>query len=333
MKRRWAHTICLCLCGADLLAAGGCGAGARVAATGSTTLDGVPSQAPVDPIVNTAAMAVPDGLEIRWWVVRDDPAAIIGALTPYLNQPSEVDAATIARLRNAGLRLVAVPIAELPALRARLPIAGRIDRRWVGQATDWIEGVAGATLAANTPVRIANERIDLTGGRLRLLARAWTEPVQTPPRLRIDLAVQQEPTRPIGRGAETRPVRLRRDVDEGFIFGSSLVEFSADGQFFFLLVPDAPERAWKGVHEAAPNSSGAHEEDARDTSGGDSSEPAQWKPEPTVNPEQVSGPPAPAVASLGEALLIQSPDPGGARRIRAIVVLVPRLAGPRTLLP
>ncbi len=301
--------------------AGGCGSAIKPAATAEPT-----SRSSVAPIISPAVLAEPDGLEIRQWTVRFDPDALAAALAPYLEAPPITDAVTEQRLRETGLRLVVAPIEAVESLRARMPLTGRIDRRWVGQAPDWTEIYAGERFAAGTPVRVGDERLILGEGQLRMLLRTWTE-LDTEPRLRIDIAVQHEPPRgPMTLSTAVAP-RRRGVVEEGLIFRSSVAELILDGSSVALLIPASPEEDWFHT-EAEP-------EDAGDDSpvADDSPEPAAWLPQPEAPAEFLSGPPAPNTPTLGEALMLTTDRAAAAPRSRAVIVLIPRVAGRAGILP
>ena len=296
---------------------------------------------PADPIISAGSLGTPDGLELRWWVVRDEMDLILTALAPYLDRSVPADASTVERLRAMGLRLVAVPLTDLLPLRSSLPIIGRIDRRWIGQPTDWTSVIDGAPVTAGAPVRFAEERLALPAGRLRLLARSWTEISATHENLRLDLVIQhvpaQRPARAIGFGdAAARP----RDAAEGLVFSASLAELSIPPDTMLLLIPDAPEEEWTGGEPSAEPTEEEHPSraetgvDAHPAVGADVDEGAgEWSAEPVIDEAFLQGPPAPDVPTPGEALLMTHADGTGARRLRAVVAFVPRVARRRTLLP
>lgn len=304
-----------------VVVAGGCGSAIKPAATAEPT-----ARSSAAPIISPAVLAEPDGLEIRQWSVRFDPDVLAAALAPHLDNPPIADAVTEQRLRQAGLRMVVAPIEAVESLRARMPLTGRIDRRWVGQAPDWTEIYAGERFAAGTPVRIGDERLILGEGRLRMLLRAWSE-IDSEPGLRIDLAIQHEPPRgPMTLSTVAAP-RRRGVVEEGLIFRSSVAELMLDGSSVVLLIPASPEEDWLRTETES--------EDAGDDSpvADDSPEPADWLPQPKAAAEFLPGPPAPDTPTLGEALMLTTDRGASAPRSRAVIVLIPRVAGRAGILP
>lgn len=278
------------------------------------------------PIISPAVLAEPDGLEIRQWAVRFDREALIAAISPYLDAAPITDPRTEKRLRDSGLRVIAVPIGLIESVRARMPLVGRIDRRWVGQAPEWTEAYAGERFGPGAPFRLGDERLILGEGRLRLIFRAWTEP-DPRPRLRLDLALQHEPPRgPTALHSNAAP-RRRGIVEEGLIFSSSVAELVLDGASVLLLIPDAPEHDWHNTEsESEPEA-----DDAPDPE--DSLEPADWLPQPEPTADPLPGPPAPDTPTLGEALMVNTGSVGSAPRSRAVIVLIPRIAGRAGILP
>lgn len=365
-----AYAAMLALCG--VMCAAGCGVtggtprspvsltgGAPDAARRSMPHEGGSSPPElVDPIISPSVLSEPMGLELRSWIVRDDMAAVRAALAPYLHQPLPVDAVTEERLRRSGLRLIAVPIADLLSLRSRLPILGRIDRRWVGQAPDWVEGVAGTRFAAGRTVREADELIRLGAGELRLLLRTWVEPQVGQPLMRMDLAIQHvEASQHNSQRSMLMLTTPRSLLAEGQVFRVSFAELVADGAMFFVLVPESPGANWiepdnaaaAGDSQASGGGSAVMREEAPHMNisdaplgamqtgydegvAGEPIEPMLWQPNPLVMESQVQGPPALEIPTLGETLLIEQGS-AGSRAMRAIVVLVPRLAGDSRLLP
>jgi len=298
-----------------------------VSAPAPTARGPVPPTA--EPIVSAGALGAPDGLEVRWWVVREDADAVRSVLAPYLDRPVPADGQTLERLRRAGFRLVEIPLADLGAVRAALPIVGRIDRRWIGQAPDWIDAADGPLRPDSAPVRVGGERLDLPAGRLRLMVRAWSEVgAET---LRLDLAVQHIRADRAPRAiALDEPARRRRPADEGLMFRASTAELALNPGALLLLIPAAPEFEW-APEDDEPAA------DAPDTPAdkppGDPLDPVEWTPQPDVDESAVQGPPAPTAPALGEALLIAQGSGADQPRYRAVVALIPRLTRPRTLLP
>lgn len=307
--------------------------GAGCAGSGASPVQDIAANAPpVDPIINAAAFGEPEGLEIRWWIVRDDTDALTRGLRPYLNQSLPIDDETSERLRACGFRLVAVPMDDLLGLRSRLPLVGRIDRRWVGQTAAWVEGVSGPRFAHGRTVRLGHERLSIPPGALRLLTRAWKEPGVPEGRLRIDFALQHvdaatlDPQRSVLEFTAARSI-----VDEGLIFTSTLAELSASASFFYLLVPESPERDWRIDDDEESDDSEADEPAASDDE--PVAEPLPWSPEATVEEALVQGPPAAGIPTLGELMLMQAPDPMTGRSLRAVIVIVPRVQAGDPMLP
>lgn len=285
--------------------------------------------APIDPLISAAAFGEPEGLEIRWWILRHDSELIVSTLEPYLNQPLPVDDATTQRLRECGLRLVAIPMADLTGLRTRLPLVGRIDRRWIGQTASWVEGVSGPRFRGSRTVRLGMERLSLPSGVLRLLTRVWKDPGVSAGRLRIDLAIQHVDAATLDPHQSALEFgSAGGPLVEGMIFSSTLTEMIAGETYFYLLVPELPEREW------APEDDDEDEQaDASSSPNDDWDEPAPWSPEPIVEETLVQGPPAAGLPTLGELMLMQPEDPVTGRLLRAVIVLVPRVREGQSLLP
>ncbi len=293
-----------------------------------------PTSASIDHIISAAAFGEPEGLEIRWWIVRDSTEAIAAALEPYLHQPLPISSAMSEQLRESGLRLVAIPTSDLLGLRSRLPLVGRIDRRWVGQTVAWTEGVTGPTFRGSRTIRIGFERLTISSGALRLLMRVWKDPGASTAQLRLDFAVQH--LEAAAQNSQRSMLELsagRNALDDGILFSSTLTEMSIGDAYCYLLVPEAPEREWTFVTEDEDGDEDAAAEEEATTSDGEPKEPASWSPEPEVESTLVQGPPAAGTPTLGELMLMQPVDPVTGRQLRAVIVLVPRVHDPQSLLP
>lgn len=258
-----------------------------------------------DDILSPAVVGGDDGLELRWWVVADQGDAVARALAPYLAQPSPIDADLSEEWREHGLRLVRVPLADVPGLRRAMPVLGRVDRQWLGQIPRWTELLQGDRIGASTGLLVGGTRIALPDGRMRLLARAWTAPTASGPRLRVDLTVQHAPVAPT-RGALGDIGRIAPE-EGGDIFENLTVNAAFEPGYAYLIVPEDPARVWT---TAGAISSGR---------------PIGWG--------EVAGPPAPPMPTPGEALLTALSSRLGDRPMRAVVMLVPRTPERFSLLP
>ena len=303
------------------------GCAPRAASTAGSFDSASAPEALLDPIISPSALREQVGIELRWWAMRDDPDAIKRAVGPYLDRPSPLDAAATEHLAKAGLRVVALPMKDLLSVRSQLPIVGRIDRRWVGLSPAWVEGVTGPTFDDGRTVQVAGELIRLRAGELRLAVRAFTEPTVDGASLRFDLAVQHVDAQHLEgkRTALDVPTVRRTIMDAGQVFGTTIAQFTADGDSFYLLLSDDPD--WVRQRSNEKKKSDENEKSPEPT------EPEQWSPAPMVGAGQVEGPPTPALPTLGEALLSSPASADGKRSWRAIVAIVPRVGGASRLLP
>jgi hypothetical protein len=257
-----------------------------------------------------AVRGAQNGLELRWWVLDNQPERVARELWPYLNQPSPIDPITAMHWRENGLRLIAIPLADVTSLKNRLPMLGRIDRHWLGQAPRWTRLLDGEPLL--NPVSREGQRLQLPAGRMRLLGRAWTVPGLTAkPMMRLDLAFQFEDDQsrrdPFSRGLSAQPTSL---LQHGEIFDDLTVHVELQEGWAYLLVPEDPANEWDARGLAVPENQ------------------YDWG--------EVFGPPAPPVPTLGEALLTTLGAPSRQlprRDYRAVVLLIPRVPEVYRLLP
>ena len=287
------------------------------------------SGAGASPVVRGAE----DGLEVWWWIVSDsrvvppaplssletqpvgpeapssDPAppprlevldlksSIAEILSTYEPGAAPTDEAARGRCHTAGLRLIAVPIDDLSVIESRLRLVGAVQRQWLGEPAEWTDVARGPAFTAPRVVDDGRGRLDLPPGALRLMIRAWIVP---------DWAGSPE-----GPGAamrvELRPdhVHTGRERFPGYARDPSPVADALDALRWNLIlrpgeacviVPESPETRWD-----------------------------QPVPQPGSPSTGGVGPTPPALATVGEAMLSVDREAGPPRRVRAVIVLIPRL--------
>jgi hypothetical protein len=231
-----------------------------------------------------------NGLEVRRWVVGDDPEVIAAAFARYrVGEP--LDADRVAALRRDGLRFVRVRAPQLNDLLDELGPAPVEVVAWHGQVLTWRElqvrniGPEGVTLAAGGRAH----RLD--AGRLRLMARSWTVPMEQGPYLNLELLPEYAPPP----GPSLRRLLGAQDL-HGRLFPTARVETLLEPGYAYILLGEAPQRRWPSADAGAAPA------------------PAAPGPQTTV------GPGAASPSSLGELLLIGDEPP-----TRALLVFVPRI--------
>lgn len=263
----------------------------------------------ISPVIRGAE----NGLEMHWWIVEGSPELLREAVGGYVGAPCGVPDATRDELALSGLRLVRVPLSELAALREALPVRGRTDRKWLGQAPWWVEALRGA-LTGETFALQHGRLISLPSGRLRVLARAWTAPG---PVMRADVAIQHLPrlTELLPNLAPGDAARSLEPQKQGPVFEETLMSLEMDEGYAYLLVCDSPDARWPGEEPVIDPLT------------------ATYAP-PVPMDEGVCGPPTTALPSLGERLLRRAATPlTNERSMTAVVVLAPRLPERYALLP
>lgn len=296
--RMLAPLAAACLCGAVL---SGCAWWKRPAPVAMT-----PDQLD-DDILSPAVLGGDDGLELRWWVVAEQHDEVARALAPYLAQPLAIDGALADVWRVHGLRMIRVPLADIPGLRRAMPVLGRVDRQWLGQIPRWTELLQGDRVDATTGLLVGGARMPMPDGRMRLLARAWTAPTAHGARLRVDMTLQHAPTARDALLEDFASMGRRSAEERGSVFTELTANMTLDPGYAYLIVPEDPARAW--------------------TSAGALSNRA-WR-----GWGEIAGPPAPLLPTPGEALLTSLSSRLGDTPLRAIVMLVPRTPERYSLLP
>lgn len=169
-------------------------------------------------------IAASNGLELRKWVVRDEPGVIAAALREFgestwvdplassddftgsfrsttddgstsgeaLSFDSFRPEVPVARLRRNGLLLTRVPEDRLDALLERMGGSLTDLRVWHGQAPDWRETARRGIRGTSAIIVDGRARV-FRDGALRGLLRSWTLPMEDTALLQIEFAVQFEP--------------------------------------------------------------------------------------------------------------------------------------------
>lgn len=259
--------------------------------------------------------ATPSGLETMTWVISDTTGEVGRALAAYAAVPTPAKAEQTRVWRAGGLRIVAVPEADLQRLRSSLSLTGPQQQRWNGELSTWTPILAGPAWEGERQLSIATgatlrerEPVSLATGRMRLLARAYVMPTLSgealESRLKIELVPQHEEPDGSARALQ-RQLRGGGDAEQrGMVFKRMTLEFVARPGECYLITADAPEMEWT-----------ADTERSSDTPG----------PEMTLE-GRVDAPP-----TLGEAMLTSAAD-DGTLRARVILVLIPRAPDTFTLI-
>lgn len=242
-----------------------------------------------------------NGLEIRWWVVDDRNRTLGSILSNYEERPVGDSEDLRANWAANGLRIVSVPSGDLDRLRSVLPLIGAVHKRWLGQVPSWTEAIRGPDQPGPLRVLLDNGLIKLPAGSMRLLVRGWTAPMLTDeaglgPVLHLELVPQHKETgRQLDRFTSGANLSERLQIeDEGQLFSRLLAELNIRGDEAYLIVWEEPGVEWS----RASNRAGEQDE---------------------------LGPPAPAVATIGEMVLTGLREKDKPETIKAIVVLVPRV--------
>jgi hypothetical protein len=247
---------------------------------------------------------VENGLEIRRWVVPEDPDNLlrIGEALAQIARPSPLPPATIDLLRRNGLRLVAIPFDRLDALAAQLdPLALNLTE-WHGQIVQWRAlhersvGADGRVVAIDGRVR----RFD--NGRFQLLARSWPVSMEDGAYLHLDLVPFFERAR--AQRAELLP---RQGEHRGDLMETLSLRLQLEAGFAYVLTAEDPEVNWPGDETRTRDSASAESRSRRRG--------------PAAGPVDARGPATGAPATLGMLLLSDRTQPP----TRGMLILVPNI--------
>jgi hypothetical protein len=316
-------------------------------------------------LLTALAAAQPDrenaqlGLEIRFVPVSSTGTSIGLALRSYQNFPTGIDEETLTLLSDNGLRIVAVPIANLQdAMRTLTPI-GTIQTETLGMLYRWQPIFTGPELEEDF-TSLDTGPLRLPRGKFRLLARSWIVPDLTDandtgtvkPRLRVELIPQHEQSRRtrFDQLLDPAPPTLE---DRGFLFRRLHITTDIPEGYALIIVPASPSVRWdslkKPVIDPTPSP------DANPTNFGPKPTPdpdskPQSAPRPEVKPTVTSptrqaqpGPIAPTFRSLGEQLLrkpagvFETPGSKNAQTIHRerslVIILIPHVPSRYALIP
>jgi len=189
------------------------------------------------------------GLEVVAWTTEADVAVFARAIAPYARgapAPGGLSPGAIAFLAVHGMRVVAVPVAELESLRVALGAPPRHVNQWLGQAVEWTEAVSGPDQPRGQTIALEAARLRLGAGRLRLLARSWISPAPgvgergdaaSASMMTIELLPQHDEAGRAGdHGALLAPTSISA-TDEGLLFPRLLMRLAArESDTAFVLV-------------------------------------------------------------------------------------------------
>lgn len=124
------------------------------------------------------------GLEIVVFGTTAGSPRFAQVLGSYVDRPLPLPRELESLWSEHGVRIVSVPLNDVPAIIEALQSSGNAvgarERQWLGQAYGWTEAVRGPAIVRPTTIALDSERIQLESGALRLLVRGWLEPLPPP---------------------------------------------------------------------------------------------------------------------------------------------------------
>jgi hypothetical protein len=271
---------------------------------------------PAEPEPPSARAEIPtraNGLVIRELRVRDQPAVVQSVLMRH--QAGEaLDPAMHERFRRNGMRMVRVPASNLEQIVDGLGGALRDIDGWHGQAIDWRELATWELDQDGSAVAVDGRIRRFVGGRFRLLARAWTIPMETGPAMQFELlADHQQSTRlPLERLLRGRGVGEGDEVR----FRTMSHEMLLEPGYAYVLTGADPRVDW-ALDTNEPMEPDSPKDGDESSIGGDAAAAS----------ERAVGPFVDLPRTLGESFFCRETKPP----CRELLVLVPHL--PRELFP
>lgn len=263
----------------------------------------------VDPRVLPAPFAHADGeapAEPRVRVIDNRPS-LETLLSHDLERPVPMSDEARERWKACGFRIVAVPAADLEPMQDHMRVSGQVQRQWLGEVNRWTDIARGPETTEPRPVRLDTGDLVLDPGRTSLMVRCWSTPISSEgghpvPALRLQLVPEFTPdVDPVKKWSAAAGLSAST---QGQTFARLMLDLvlTKPGEAY-LITADAP-----GVDWARPDAP------AQETSEGG------------------AGPVPPRAPTLGEFML-SAPAAMGQPRVRAVIVLVPRIPTRFDLLP
>lgn len=199
------------------------------------------------------------GLRMASWTTKADEARLAAVLHRYTDA-AVLPRAAVDRWRRAGLRVLAVPVADVPGLREELGSVSGVQQQFLGEMSAWNALLQGPQLAA-TRLDDGEASVAVNAGSLRLLARGW---VRARPALGdgtaragaadAELFVELVPQHrgradPLSRvGLDPTEAGLRRDeIAEGLVFRDLVFSVALPRDVALLIVPADPSSDWTAM--------------------------------------------------------------------------------------
>jgi hypothetical protein len=196
-------------------------------------------------------LASDHGLQIRQWRIADQPQVTAEVMGRF-GEPVQLDPPTAEMLRRNGLRLRRVPLAHLEDLMQQLGGASMSVDSWFGQAYQW-QIIATAPIRPQpTGVAIDGRTRRFVGGRMELMFRGWTVPMEEGPVMLLELLPRYNRSR-----ASRLDQMLRRRVFEGELFTSMNVELLMEPGWAYLLMFESPSVIWAGQDDSSSAATGS----------------------------------------------------------------------------
>jgi hypothetical protein len=139
--------------------------------------------------------ATDHGLRIRQWRIADDTDRIAEAMVRHADGEA-ADPPAIERLRRNGFRFVRIPAEDVDALLEDLGGAMVDIDGWHGQAYEWQEILARPLSESGRGVAVDGRVRRLARGRVRLMLRGWTIPMEDGPAMHVEMHPDHDRTRP-----------------------------------------------------------------------------------------------------------------------------------------
>jgi len=279
-----------------------------------------------------------NGLEVRKWVITDDPTRIALAMTT-MAEPQVLETKQAQALRRNGFRFARLPIERLDDLLDQLGGASVNVDAWMGQVDEWTDVHDMTVPPAAQPIGIDGRLRRFESDRLALRVRAWIMLMEDGPKMMFEMVPMHtvQPKSDLRRFIENKHGGPKHER-----FNSMHVRKRLDPGYAYVLTGEAPGVDWTKLAEQTTQNTLRSQEQSHER--GDDESDATSTPNSehnrTESNEQATlqrfdqdanastrfgsriGPDYEPPPTLGQYLF---DPPGGMPPRRGMIILVPRI--------
>lgn len=312
MNSRYTNCILLTL---GAIMAVGCQAGGKDS-TATKPTDPTSTMRPTWLIEYRDEMGI--GVEMHRLVERPATGQLAAALSSFGHAELGISDDAANRLREEGLRVIAVPMSEIDAVVTALVQSPIVERTWMGRAPRWRQIATGAPLTGSQMVRVNGTISPFANGRFRMLMRSFEMRMHDPDSpLRVETVLQfYQPV------VDSLSVQRPSESRQGVLVNRSSLRLDLDGEYAVILTAEKVDRDWTA--QVIGESNSIETDDSAPPDESESDLPEDESSPDDTGPERLGGreigPDGPVVRTAGEEALISVDG-----QSRMVLIIVPRV--------